>query len=110
MSHLVYPCFIFNFFAFFFKKYVFIYFWLHWVLVAAGGIIPRGVQASLYLWHASPEHAGSAVAVRGLWWPTEGGILVPRPGIEPMSPALEGEFLTAGPPGKTYLLVLDPEK
>ena len=37
-------------------------------------------------------------------------ILVARPGIEPMSPALEGEFLTAGPPGKTYLLVLDPEK
>ena len=29
------------------------------------------------------------------------GILVPRPGIEPMSPALEGGFLTAGPPGKS---------
>ena len=26
------------------------------------------------------------------------GILVPRPGIEPMSPALQGRFLTTGPP------------
>ena len=28
------------------------------------------------------------------------GILVPLPGIEPMFPALEGRFLTPGPPGK----------
>ena len=27
------------------------------------------------------------------------GILVPRPGIEPVSPALEGRFLTTRPPG-----------
>ena len=25
---------------------------------------------------------------------------LPRPGIEPMSPALAGRFLTSGPPGK----------
>ena len=29
------------------------------------------------------------------------GILVPQPGIEPISPALEGKFLTTGPPGKS---------
>ena len=29
------------------------------------------------------------------------GILVPQPGMEPMSPALEGRFLTTGPPGKS---------
>ena len=29
------------------------------------------------------------------------GILVPRPGFEPASPALEGRFLTTGPPGKS---------
>ena len=29
------------------------------------------------------------------------GILDPRPGIEPASPALEGEVLTPGPPGKS---------
>ena len=29
------------------------------------------------------------------------GIPAPRPGIEPASPALEGEVLTTGPPGKS---------
>ena len=29
------------------------------------------------------------------------GILVPQPGIEPTSPALEGRFSTIGPPGKS---------
>ena len=29
------------------------------------------------------------------------GILVPRAGIEPVSPALGGGFLATGPPGKT---------
>ena len=29
------------------------------------------------------------------------GIYVPRPGIEPVSPALQGGFLTTGPPGKS---------
>ena len=28
-------------------------------------------------------------------------ILVPQPGIEPMSPALQGRFLTREPPGKS---------
>ena len=28
-------------------------------------------------------------------------ILAPRPGIEPTPPALEGEVLTTGPPGKS---------
>ena len=31
------------------------------------------------------------------------GILAPRPGIEPASPALEGEVLTTGPPGKSQM-------
>ena len=31
---------------------------------------------------------------------------LPRPGIEPMSPALAGRFLTAGPPGKSWSLLL----
>ena len=29
------------------------------------------------------------------------GTLVPQPGVEPTSPALEGGFLTPGPPGKS---------
>ena len=32
------------------------------------------------------------------------GILAPRPGIEPTCPALEGEVLTTGPPGKSLPL------
>ena len=29
------------------------------------------------------------------------GISTPRPGVEPTPPALEGEVLTTGPPGKS---------
>ena len=47
----------------------------------------RGTQAL--------EHVGSLVA------PKACGILVPKPGIEPMSPAVEGGFLTTGPLGKS---------
>ena len=32
--------------------------------------------------------------------PEGSGILVPWPGTEPASPALQGGFLTTGPPGK----------
>ena len=34
------------------------------------------------------------------------GILVPRTGMEPMSPAQEGRFLTTGPPGKSHCYLL----
>ena len=44
--------------------------------------------------------AGSLDVVPGLNCPTACGILVPQPGIEPTSPALQGGFLTTGPPGK----------
>ena len=47
------------------------------------------------------EHTGPVVAVRGLSCPAACAILVPRPGIEPASPALAGGFLTTGPPGKS---------
>ena len=30
------------------------------------------------------------------------GILVPRPGIEPAPPVVEGRVLTIGPPGKSH--------
>ena len=43
----------------------------------------------------------SVVMVRGLSCPEEGVILVPGPVIEPVSPALEGGFLTTGSPGKS---------
>ena len=37
------------------------------------------------------------------------GILVPRPGIEPVSPASAGKFLTTGPPGKFSNKVLNAQ-
>jgi len=55
-----------------------------------------GTWASLYLWLE-----GSVVVVWGFSCPAARGILVPRPGIEPMSPSLEGGFLTTGPPRKS---------
>ena len=39
--------------------------------------------------------------VFGFFWPEACGILAPRPGIEPAPPALEGEVLTTGLPGKS---------
>ena len=44
---------------------------------------------------------GSVIVVCGLSCPEACGILVPQPGIEPESPALESEFLSTGPPGKS---------
>ena len=66
----------------FFKKYLFIYLFI--------GCIRSWLQ-----------HTGSFVATRGLSCPAACGILVPRPGIEPTSPTLEGGFLTTGSPGKS---------
>ena len=42
---------------------------------------------------------GSGVVVHGLGCPEAREILVPRPGVQPLSPAFEGRFLTTGPPG-----------
>ena len=44
--------------------------------------------------------------VCGLSCPAACGILVPRPGIKPESPALEGGFFTTGPPGKSPVVVV----
>ena len=44
-----------------------------------------------------PERMGSVVVARGLGCPAACGILVPRPGIESASPALQGGFLTTRP-------------
>ena len=40
-----------------------------------------------------------AQLLRGMWDP-------PRPGLEPVSPALAGRFSTTAPPGKPYLALL----
>ena len=49
----------------------------------------------------APELVGSVVVACGHSCPATCGILVPRPEIEPASPALEGGFLTTGLQGKS---------
>ena len=58
---------------------------------------------------SSLQHMGSVVVVLQCSCPEVCGILVPQPGIEPESSALEGGFLTIGLPGKSPFLKSDPE-
>ena len=56
-------------------------------------------------WDTRPSYCSawaSLVVVCGLSCPTACGILVPRPGIEPTQPALEGRFLTTGTLWKSH--------
>ena len=46
---------------------------------------------------------------RGRFDPKACGILIPWPGIEPTTPALEGEFSTTGPPGKSLYSPFEPQ-
>ena len=73
--------------------------YLCWILVAAHGLL-----FSCGMWALG--HMGSVVAAHGLSCPMACGILVPQPGIKPMSPALEGRFLTTELPRKYQLLLL----
>ena len=46
-------------------------------------------------------HEGPVVVAHGLRVPMACGTFVPQSGMEPMSPALEGRFLTTGAPGRS---------
>ena len=52
------------------------------------------------------EHTRASVKACGPSCPAAYGIRGPRPGIEPASLALEGGFLTTGPPGKSLPTLL----
>ena len=64
------------------------FFWLFWVFVAVHGL----------LCNYCCELSSSQCRLR---CPVACRVLVSRPGIEPVPPALAGRFLTAGPPGKS---------
>ena len=115
------------FFFFFFNIYLFgctgsylliyfyIYFWLCWVFVSVRGLSPVvasgghsssrcaglfTIAASLVAEHRLQtrklSNCGSqAQLLRGMWDP-------PRPGLEPVSPALAGRLSTTAPPGKPW--------
>ena len=53
------------------------------------------------MWTLSLRRTSSVDVAHGLSCPAACGLLVPRPGIEPTSPAMEGAFFTTGPPGKS---------
>ena len=89
-----------------FFKILFIYLWLCWVfvsvrglsLVAASGGHSSSRCADLSL--SQTSNCGSrAQLLRGMWD-------LPRPGLEPVSPALAGRLSTTAPPGKPIRLVL----
>ena len=66
---------------------------------------PLTITASLVAEHRLQTHRLSnygsrAQPLRGMWD-------LPRPGLEPVSPALAGGFLTTAPPGKPMLSVFD---
>ena len=68
-----------------------------WDLPVSWGIFHYGTQI-LYL-----RCKDSVVAAHRLSCSVACGILVPWPGIEPMSFALQGRFLTTGPSGKSLV-------
>ena len=88
----------------------FIYLWLHWVLFAAQRLSPAAahgllnVVGSLVSEHGL-QSAGSVIVVNrlqllcGMWD-------LPRPGIEPLLPALAGGFSTRGPPAESHSHVI----
>ena len=65
--------------------------------------LPCGVRVFCYGACTLVVARGSVVEARGLRCSEACGILVPRPRIEPESPALEGRFLITGPPGESLL-------
>ena len=71
----------------FFFRFIYLCIWLCQILAAAHEILLC--------------HSGSFIVAHRLHCSTACRILVPWPGIEPASPALQGEFLTPGLPGKT---------
>ena len=113
-------------FLFFLNKfiYLFIYFWVCWVFVSVRGlslVAASGGHSSsrcaglslsqplllrpLLLRSTGSRRAGSVVVahwaqlLRGMWD-------LPRPGLEPASPALASRFSTTAPPGKPCSLFL----
>ena len=67
----------------------YLFIWLRCVLVATHKIFV------VLCWHS-----GSGVVVHGIGCSTAYGILVPQSGIKPVPLAMQGRFLTTGPPGK----------
>ena len=111
-----------NFFFFLIFIYLFIYFWLCWVFVSVRGLslvaasgghsssrcVGLSLSRPLLLRSTGSRRAGSVVVAHGPSW-SRGMWDLPRPGLEPVSPALAGRFSTTAPPGKPGYLFLNEE-
>ena len=96
----------------FFFRFIAFYFRLWWVFIAIHGLLT--VVASLAAEHdlcaCRLSSCGSQALEFGLSSCEKQAQMLPgmwdhpTPGIEPMSLALQGGFLTTGPPGKSYVL------
>ena len=97
----------------FFLNFLFIYFWLCWVFIFCArafsscgerGLLfiavrgPLTIVASLVVERRLSSCGSRAQLLRGMWD-------LPRPRLEPVSPALAGGFLTTAPPGKPQWLL-----
>ena len=104
----------------FFYGCLVLFLWVVFIFLAASGLscdsqdlsLHRGLFVSAHRFLSSCgmrvfsfllRRASSVVVARGLSCTAACGISVPRPGVDTMSPALEGRFLTTGPPGKSLL-------
>ena len=128
-GHQIVVILFFIFFKVYFIVFIYLfYFWLHRVLVVTRRIfivacglfrcgaqaLRCGAQASFSLWCAGfflvvvrwLQSVGSVVVAHGLSCSAACGILVPWPGIETASPALESGFFTTGLPGKSQSVVI----
>ena len=98
-------------FSFFFS-----FFWLRWVFIAARRLSPVGASGATLRCGARASHCGgfsccraralgvwaSAVMAPGLSCSAACGMWdVPEPGIETVTPAFAGGFLTTAPPGES---------
>ena len=123
------PFFFFNNYIFsslslFFAKcylnlFIYFYLWLCWVFVSVRGlslVVASGGRSSsrcvglslsqpLLLRSTGSRHAGSVIVAHGPSCSAACGNL-PRPGLEPASPALAGRFSTTAPPGKPDMDIL----
>ena len=80
------------------------YILLRWVFIVVHGtslVVNHGLCRVCVFTDCSTQTSLFAVCRFGC--PVACGILVPQPGIEPASPALEDRFLTTGPPGKSHV-------
>ena len=71
------------------------------IYLAGSGLSCKMQDLRCIMWDLSSQHTDSLVVVHRTSFSAACGILVLRPGIKPVFPALQGGLLITGPPGKS---------